>query len=104
MLKKLTLPVLFTFLFCFAGTVIAQNQTKNRVYEFKVLGLKTQEDALKLNNNMKAKMGVVKSITNFTTQTITVTVDPRIDFQMLRQVVLVSGFEPYEDSMVVKDE
>jgi hypothetical protein len=103
MLKNPALLFLLAFIFCFSGS-FAQSQSKNRVYEFKILGMKTDADALKLANVMKAKLGIVKCTASFITQSVTVTVDPNVDYQMLRQVVLANGFEPIEDSLVVKDE
>lgn len=93
-MKLTRLLLVFTVLTAFCFTAQAQDNAKKQVvYEFTVMNLKTAKDAAKLDSVMLTKKLIYSSKTDFNTRRITVTVDPAIDFNALRAVVIYAGFE-----------
>ena len=78
-------------LFCFNAH--AQEGKKTIVFEFTVTGMKTADDAAKLDSVYMTKMGIHSCKTNFETKKITVTCESFFDFDTIKSVLIVLGFE-----------
>jgi hypothetical protein len=105
MRKVLSFSSILIFLLIFSGgNLFSQEASSRKTYEISLIGIKTPADAQKVDQAMLSKNGILKSKTDPKTGKITVTVEDGIDFNMLKSVILASGFEAREDGLIIRQE
>ena len=90
-LKALLFLIAITF-FCHSSDAQAEGK-KTLVFEFTVTGMKSADDAAKLDSVYMTKKGIHSCKTNFETKKIKVTCEPFFDFDTIKSVLIVLGFE-----------
>ena len=81
----------------------AQEQRRQWVYEFAVVGLTSVNEAAKLDSLVLKKTGIYTSKTNYETKKVTIAVMPGIEYKALCDVIRASGFVP-DEKHAVKEE
>ena len=92
-MKALKALLFLTAISLFCINANAQEGKKTLVYEFSVTGMKSADDAAKLDSVYMTKMGIHSAKTNYDTKKITVTCEPFFDFDTIKSVLVVLGFE-----------
>ncbi len=99
MKKSLLLVLVGVFTLLFAQSAFAQDQTKKVTYEVTIMGLTCDGDAAKIDQMMLSKKGIFSSSTSFSSKRTKVTVDHFVSIEMLRHVIVASGFEMSEENI-----
>ena len=75
---------------------IGQEQRRQWVYEFSVVGVTSVKEATKLDSLALKKYGIYFSSTNYDTKKVTMAVVPGLEYKALRGFITASGFVPSE--------